>query len=235
MAKTALVTAIRKRADIIGDTVRHTDTHIENDIEDSAAQLQGILLQKNLILRTHTSSITANGSTSYAGPTDYFATIGVYRQDDTENYIPLSLANNQDFPTDAANIEGDATTYRLFIEGDTGDGNVDTLRIQLYPEPQSGTYLFVYVPRIDLDSRSFVDHQTTMLHEWIVSDVCRKIYRRDNIDASPFIQDREVALQRIEDYIASQEMHQTNVIYDGRPAYIDAADWRWPRNPGYKW
>lgn len=235
MAKTTLRTEIRKRADIVGDTVRHTDTHLDSYIEDSAAQLQGILLQKNLILRTHTQSITATGATSYAGPTDYFSTIGVFRQDDNETHFPLRLANNLDFPTDASSTEGEAVSYRLFVEGDTGDGNVDTLRIQFYPEPQSGTYLFVYVPRIDLDSNAFIDHQTVMLHEWIVSDVCRKVYRRDNLDARPFVQDREVALQRIEDYLASQEMHQTNTVLDVRPTLIDAADFRWPRDPKYRW
>jgi len=227
IAKSVIRDMIRDRADIVGDTVRHTNADLDQHILDSLTRLQGILIQKGLLTDETVDTLTADGSTSYALPADYLATVAIFRQDQSEYNTPLRRFSAKGAATLQAAHEGEATMYRTFISS-------AAKKVQFYPEPQTGTYYHVYVPLLTLASDGATLDASMVWHEYIISDVARIVYRKDNLDPIGFIQDRELALRQIEDLAEAQDLMDTHTVEDVYGSHcLDEGDWRWIRDGGY--
>ena len=91
---------VRQRADIESDTVRFPDSELNQYINDSLKKLQGHLLARG-ILRDEASHIFfADGSTNYALPDDFLATIAVFKRDcDYTRRLRRHRSSDQPFAT----------------------------------------------------------------------------------------------------------------------------------------
>jgi hypothetical protein len=215
---------IQERADILGDTVRHTTSSLNRDISDSLNQLQTELLPHGVLKDEAIHEISADGSIDYSLQDDFLSVYSVWRMDSSSDPIPLDKFNPRVHPPRQELNEGPGSFYRIYNYA--GEN-----RIQFYPRPSSGTYLCIYIPRRILDEDTDTLDDSLNWHEYIVADVCRKIFRRDTLDASDHIQDREIAFQKI---VNAEEARDASIAYsltDMKEFVEDPADFISYRRP----
>lgn len=225
---------IRQRADIINDTVRHTDTMLNQYMNDSLKRLQALYLKKGLVKVKRIQSLTITGATYYACPSDYLATVGVFYVDGDAT-TRLRRMQGIERPEMVAISGSIASQYRIFELGEASGVNLTQKRIELYPNPSSGTYQHVYVPVITFSSDTDVLDDVLGWHEYIVLDVAIKVYHRDNLDARPLIYERERLEQQIEDEAEARDLNETYVVQDvnNSGGWTDPADKRFAWYPDF--
>ena len=225
---------IRERADIINDCVRHTDDMLNQYINDSLKRLQAIFLKKGLVKIQRVHEPTVDGSTDYALPDDYLATVGVWyvesqgtsrlrEMDDIERALQTPLDGTY------------GSRYRIFELGEKKGDSLTNKRIEFYPNPSSGTYKHVYVPVLTFSADTDSIDDVLGWHEYVVLDVAVKIYTRDNLDPSTLVFEREKWEKAIEDEVEARYLNSTytvNDVYD-QMGLTDAADKRFPWYPDF--
>lgn len=225
---------VRQRADIINDTVRHTDAMLNQYINDGLKRLQALWLKKGLVKIQRIQDLSITGATDYALPTDYLATVGVWyvdgesttrlrHMDDIERALKVSLTGDN------------ASRYRIFELGEATGNDLTDKRIELYPNPSSGTYKHVYVPFLSFSADTDVLDDGLGWHEYIVLDAAIKVYHRDNLDASQFLMEREKLERQIEDEAEARDLNTTYVVQDVRCGgfFVDSADSRYGWYPDF--
>jgi len=203
-------------------------------INDSLKRLQGIFLKKGLVKTQRIQDFTITGATDYALPTDYLATVGVWyvegegtsrlrHMDDIERALKVALTGTH------------ASRYRVFELGEATGNDLTDKRIELYPNPSSGTYKHVYVPFLTFSADTDVLDDGLGWHEFIVLDVAVKIYHRDNLDATPLIMEREKWERQIEDEVEARDLNATYVVHNvqGVGSFTDSADKRYGWYPDF--
>lgn len=225
---------VRQRADIVNDTVRHTDTILNQDINDGLKRLQALWLKKGLmkIQRIHTPTIT--GATDYALPADYLATIGVWYIEG-ESTTRLRHMDNVERALSTAVSGTTASKYRIFELGEATGNDLTDKRIELYPNPSSGTYKHVYVPFLSFSADTDVLDDGLGWHEYVVLDVAIKVYLRDNLDASQLMMERERLERQIEDEAEARDLNTTYVVQNVHSGgfFVDTADSRYGWYPDF--
>lgn len=162
-------------------------------------------------------TITANGSASYAFPSDYYSTLAL-EYVDGDNRIEIPQISFHD-----RNRFGHAATSGHAM------GFILTTAIEMVPPPSSGSYRHIYVTEATV-----LTNDTDTLEgihgweEWIVQDVAAYFARKDGADAVPFVAEREAIAEHI-DRAAQRRRH-------GRGGTI--ADTRlrkrwWSRDPDF--
>lgn len=224
---------VRQRADIVNDTVRHTDAHLNQYIDDGLKRLQALWLKKGLVKIQRKQSLSIDGSTDYALPADYLATVGVWyvegesvsrlqHMDDIERALTVGLAGTT------------ASRYRIFELGEATGNDLTDKRIELYPNPSSGTYIHVYVPFLTFSADTDVLDDGLGWHEYVVLDAAIKVYHRDNLDASQLVMEREKLERAIEDEAEARHLNTTYTVHDCSSfSETDAADKRYGWYPDF--
>lgn len=150
-------------------------------------------------------TITADGSIGYALPADYFATLGVDYEFDTDAYIELDrlmVPERNKYPG-----TGLAVAYR--IRGD---------EVALFPRPLSGTYKHLYVKTATL----FVDNGSSSIdgvngwEQWMVHDVAVRMLNKAQIDSTALVKERDRIQREMEIAAADREMGTPMRVVDTR-------------------
>jgi hypothetical protein len=212
---------VRQRADIQAETARYPDSELNGYINRSYKELYGLLARHSLVRDEKVQTITADGSASYAAPTDHFATLAFFYETD-EAYIPLHRHTFRDRPMGAAkSIEGYGQAYRVTkLAG--------TKTLELYPRPSSGTYLHVYVPvPATLVADDDAVDGTMGWEEYIVIDVAIKCLRKEGSSTGELRADKAEIKARIEEEADAQEMAQSLTVASTRRH----GDYRRPFDP----
>lgn len=223
---------VRDRADIVAETARYPDSELLVYINDSYRELYGLLLKHSLLREELSQSITADGSATYNVTAGHFATLAVFKEE-SQHYRRLSRGSFRDRPHGSTNaITGEAGTYRIAkVSG--------TKTIELFPRPQSGTYVHVYVPEVTaLSADGDVVDDVLGWDEYIVIDAAIKVLRKENSETSMLENDKFNMMVRIETEAESQDMAESLQVANTRRGYHyggdyglqDAASFRWYRN-----
>jgi len=208
---------VRQRADIENETARYPDSEVNQYINDSYKELFTLLQRYGLVRTEKTQTITADGSTSYAVSSDYFATLKVFYQDGT-TLVSLRRHEFKNRPFDFSGTTGQASSYRVAHNG-------TSLNIELVPKPGSGTYLHTYIPvPADLSDDSDTIDSVMGWDEFIVIDAAIKALVKEDSDTSQLMIERERIMARIEAESAMREMAETHSITDTRRRAYDTND-----------
>lgn len=214
-----------QRADRVNETTRYPNSEVNQYINDSYAELWAILMRHSLLPIEATTTITANGSTSYALPADYFGVKYVFRNEE----YPVRLKSHQgylkpfgiSFPDTGA-----AYSYRTVKRSISG---VLSDHIEFVPTPTSDTYTVVYFPTPALLSADS-DELIGILgwDEYIVNDVAIKMLARENTEWGHLDVLKNRIMERIERESAMQDSGSPGrIAVVDRRHFIDPADIWW--------
>lgn len=164
-------------------------------ISEQYAQLYGTTVKAGLRYFESTATITANGATSYALPSDHDETIGIDRTlDSSGRKVQLGELMIQE---------------RNYWSGQTGDAVAYSIvgqNVVLFPRPTTGTYTHVYVPQSpdisSLGDSSTVDLVTGDGEAFLIWGVAVKALMKTESDTSLAIQEREQASERFAEDVA---------------------------------
>ncbi len=205
-ALSELLTRIRQRTDHEhSDSDFITNTELTREINTSYKELYGLLIRHGIQISESVYSITANGATAYALPSNFYAVMAVFRADDTARTV--LPRHDWRYKLDS-NLTGPACSYRL--AGGT---------IEFDPIPQEGTYELRYVPVPgDLVNPDDTVDGVLGWEEWLVNNVALKVFRKEgNLEAArDLIAERERLEQRIKAESEAVEMTQRFRVQDVR-------------------
>ena len=187
MASTVLYSELKRQAREAADseTSAPDDAHVD-DVEllgyfnASLKIWHGKILKAWPELYEGEQIITADGSSGYALPADYFATLGVDYKFDEDAYIPLDrlmLPERNKYPG-----TGLAVAYRL-------KGS----ELALFPRPDDGEYRHLYAKTPTL----FVDNDVSSVNgvngweQWMVWDVAIRMLAKAKLDTSVEMAERK--------------------------------------------
>lgn len=201
-------------------------------ISEMYAQLYSTAVQSGMRYFESTATITANGATSYAVPTDHDETIGIDRvADATSGRIDQLGELMIQERTRFSGLTGDASGYALI-----------GLAIVLYPRPTTGTYLHVYVPQAPdisaLADTATVDLVTGDGEAFLIEGVAAKAKPKTDADPSANILARNEAMTRFEADVKRRAVTnpRRRVVVRNRLSYLD--DWEdggWLGNDPGSW
>jgi hypothetical protein len=202
-------------------------------ISEQYGQLYSTVVKAGMRYFESNQTITANGATSYALPSDHDETIGVDRTlDSSGRKVQLGELMVQERNAWSGQT-GDAVAYSLV--GQT---------LVLFPRPTSGTYTHVYVPQSpdlsSLSDTSTVDVVTADGEAFLIWGVAVKALAKTESDTNLAIQEREAAALRFaEDVTLRALVNPRRRIVMPSPGggyggggfgwddFYDPADWRW--------
>ena len=205
---------VRRRAD--QESVGFiTDLELNDYINASLAELHEILVMEDLAYYESEQTVTADGSSTYALPTDYFGTQTVERVSGT-TYAPLT-------PVDAGERHryagtGEAIAYRVV-------GN----NLELLPAPTSGTYRHTYVAYpalLTLDADTIDGHMGW--EEWIVVDCAIKCHIKEDSTPRALMAERERLTERVVTAAKARLLRhggRVNEVSRGSDPIIDGPRW----------
>lgn len=223
-----LVTRARQRAEQENSDFV-TDPELKGMLSTGYGELYSMLVESGLRYFESEQTITANGSASYALPTDHLSTIGVDREVDgaTGRRYALEQAMVQERNLWRGHPNDIARTYALVGSA-----------IVLAPNPSSGTYYHIYVPQpTDLTTAADatdVDVVTPDGEAFLEAYVQVEILAKEESDVAGAVAKRERARERVS-WWATQRFLTENrrpAVSNFDPAgdeYGDSAYWwyRW--------
>lgn len=213
-------TRVRQRADMEASTDFMPDSEINTYINSAYKELYAMLDQHGMMHTETLQTITADGSTYYALPSDYYATLGVWK--DEGNYSrPLKVYGFKDRPFTGPSVTGEAYAYRVTNE-----------YIELYPRPSSGTYYHSYHPVVtELSSDSDTLNGVNGWEEFVVIDAAIKCLMKEESDTRALMMERERIVARIEMEAEQRNMGESLTITNRRKkVYDDPADIWWAKS-----
>ena len=136
-----IITRARRKADMesspfIGSGAGSEELDLFNE---AYAEVYSLMCMSGLHMLETDYTIPVDGSTTYTLPTDFFAVLHVLYSSGGE-VLPLSRVQ-PDIETYVRSMTGNEANYYK-IRATSTNGRT----IQLYPNPDSGTYTLVYVP-----------------------------------------------------------------------------------------
>ncbi len=206
MASTVLYSELKRQAREAADS--ETDAPEEANVDDvellgyfnaSLKIWHGKVTKAQPDLYEGEQTITADGSTGYDLPADFYATLGVDYKYDTDSYIPLDrlmLPERNKYPG-----TGMAVAYRT-------KGS----QMVLYPRPTTGDgeyrHLYVKTPTLFVDNGSSSVNGVNGWEQWMVWDVAVRMLAKAQLDSSVQRAERK----RIEDEmdVAAADRDQAN-------------------------
>lgn len=191
-----LVDRCKKRADMENQSLI-SDTEWKEYISEQYEELYAIIADAGYAKFDTEDTISTDGSTSYALPSDHLATVGVDYVVDNDGHrrtlVELMAQERNIFRGDSAQ---EAIAWRF-----TGEN------IELLPTPPSGqTYKHVYVPQPpDLSSAidsTDVDMVTTSGLRFVIWGVTVMALSKEQSDTREAFAERERARSRVEEWAA---------------------------------
>lgn len=188
-------------------------------ISEQYGQIYGLVVKAGYRYFEATQTITANGATSYALPTDHDETIGIDRTLDA-NGRKIQLS---EFMVQERNVwsgqTGDAVAYSLVAQ-----------TIVLFPRPLTGTYTHVYVPQSPdisaLADTSTVDLVTADGEAFLIWGVAVKALAKTESDVRVAMQERDAAMERFaEDVTLRALVNPRRRIVQATPSDYTSDDW----------
>lgn len=147
-----------------------------------------------------TSTITANGATSYALP-ELTSIITIERQDGS-TFFPLRRVERADIPSIRAAGNGLAWVY------DITWGLRSAPSLRLFPNPTSGTYLVRYIPPVTLLSADGdLVYPAGGWDQLLVVDAAIKCVKKESGDTAPLERERQEQLARLRSEIAHRDSY----------------------------
>lgn len=195
-----------------------SDTELKAILSTAYGELYSMLVESGMRYFESSDTITADGSTSYALPSDHLSTLLVERE--------LSSGGRR-VALDEAMVQ-ERTRWR----GKAGDAYVYALAgssIELYPTPSSGTYYHIYVPQptdlSDASDATDVDVVTPDGEAFIEAYMQVEILAKEESDVSGAVAKRRRAAERVS-WWATQRMLTQNrrpfvQSYDPASEYLD--------------
>lgn len=165
-----------------------------------------------------TVTINANGSSSYALPSDHYKTIGIdYKSGDA--WIPLQRVTVQERLVATSNTTASrADTYRFW--GST---------VILEPEPSTGEYRHLYIPvATDLVEATDTIDGVNGWEAWIYYDAAIKMLLKEESSPSWLIRERKRIEESIEVMAQERDMTTASRIHDSRTRYRYRSTSRYP-------
>lgn len=196
-----LRTRVRQRTDNENSNFV-TDDELTQLINTEYKELYGLLVRYSLQRTESTSTISADGSSSYALPSNFYSLIGVFRTEG-QAQVRLSRFGERFRP---GTVTGTACQYRL-----------QGANIVLYPTPSSGTYTVLYIP-VPSDLSADADTVDGVLgwEELVVINAAIKVLQKEEADTSVLKQDRQELLMRIKMEADAVEFTEDWVVADVR-------------------
>lgn len=200
-----------------------TDAELNGLINVAYKQLYATLVAHSMHRTESTTTITANGATSYALAADLYSLLNVYRN---ENGYRYRLERYSDRYKPGTAETGVASHYR--VRGSN---------VILYPTPASGTYEVEYIP-VPAELSADIDELDGVLawEEYVVLDASFRVLHKEGSleEAMLCREERDAMLRRIEDQAEMAEFTESRVIenVDGGSPWRDEGDF-WPRK-GYR-
>jgi hypothetical protein len=217
-----LITRCQQRADL------ENDGHIAAGewkalVSEMYGELQLLVAETGMRYFETEATITANGSASYALPSDHLATIGV-------DYV-------QDAAGTRRTLQEIMVQERSAVLGRTGEAFMFAIvgqTLELYPRPSGGTYKHLYIPQPpDLAGASDsadVDVVTPDGEAFLIWGVAVKALAKSESDVRLAMAEREAARERLRNWaqLRSFVTPRRRVGGDDDAIHRDPADW-WPR------
>jgi hypothetical protein len=223
---------VRSKADVEGYVDRHPNSAVDQYINNSWRKLYGKLSIAHLLKNQLNGVISASGASSYSLPDDFFAMYGVFEEFPGGGHRELNMHNPQTRPFGRPGVSGTALSYATAeVDGDH--------YIEFYPQPDSGTYVYVYVPEPNtLVSDSDTIYGALAYDEYVVLDAAIQILERDDLPIDTLQMRLLMLEQQIDAAQASRDLLQSSHIHDiyGN-RHFDESDYspysRYPNGRGY--
>jgi hypothetical protein len=219
-----LRTKVRERADLVGNNFV-TDTELNGYIDASYADLYDILIESGLNYFRITGTVNSvAGTASYALPSDFYGTVALDYQVNTNQYVKvpeIEFADRLSFPTTGTRGLG----YEI-----VGSNLI------LYPAPSATgqVYKHLYIPS---PAKLAADGDTvdgvSGWEEYIVVDCAIKCKEKEEADASQLERERARLLERITAASQNRQWANTRRVIDVDTAgafdemTFDPANWRY--------
>lgn len=215
-----LRTKVRERCDM-QNTEFVSDSELSGYISASYTWLYDLLVRKGLRYFESTQTITADGSASYALPSDYYGTIAVDYQYGTNDWweVPEYMIQERN----NFNYYSNDVARGYSIVGDY---------IKLLPAQSSGTYRHLYVPAPDdLSSDSDTVDGVSGWEELVVLDAAIKCLRKEESDTKGLERDLARLEARIEEAAENRALASPRRVADVYTRYDDwyqgRGRWAW--------
>lgn len=222
-----IVLRCKRRADLEGQTVIG-DPEWKALISEQYGQMYAIVVKSGMRYFESSATLTANGATSYALPSDHDETVGIDRTiDNSGRKVQLAEFMIQE-RNEWSGQTGDAMAYSLVAQ-----------TIVLFPRPTSGTYTHVYVPQSPdisaLADASTVDVVTADGEAFLIYGVSTKAKAKLDADPRLDIAERDAAMGRFaEDVEMRALVNPRRRIVIPSPGAGGVSD-RWDDDPGGWW
>ena len=221
-----LVTRCQRRADREGDPSVDPNEW-KAMISEQYAELAGLISATGMRYFESTSTIAANGATSYAEPTDQLSFIGIdYLLDGTTTGRRRQL---REFMAQERN----------YYAGQTGEAigfSFVGTDIELWPRPTTGTYELLYVPQppdLSVGSDSLdVDLVVPDGEAFVLWGVAVKVLSKAEQDPTVAMRERDAARVRVEEWAVLRALNEPRrrTVHGGANPY-DNEPGGWPAWP----
>lgn len=216
---TLLIGRAKKRGGFVNDTSIPDADWLEY-LSASYAWLHGLLADA-MLLPWSTQPINADGTKDYALPGDFFRSLSVQYQYQTNYWSPVKwIQINRLHEYDVPNGSQALGWYN------------DGANLILLPAPPSGqVYRHIYIAAAaDITSGATTIDGVDGWEELLVIDMAIKGRIKDREDVSDLMADRQMYLERIEKEKASREMtasYRAIGLFEDETGRFDPADWQW--------
>lgn len=217
-----LRTRIRQRSDNeYSDGEFVTDAEILDKANVSRKHLFAMLVEAGLhTVPESETTISPDGSLTYALPNDFYAAAGVFRKE-SDTWVRLRLHSQRTYPRET--VESVALTYRIY-------GYMEDAVIEFSPKTDSGTYKvrYIHMPA-DFAADSDTIDGVAGWEEWIVLDVAIDLMHKEQLfeEAEYLVRRKEKLERKIEAAMNERdalEGHSVRNVRSGSSASLfDAA------------
>lgn len=215
-----LRTRTRVKADVVGHTGRHPDSEVDQAINIAWRKLHGKLALAHLLKSTKTQVVTASGATFYTLPDDFLHMYGVWHELGNGAHRELKMHNPGAHPFGRPAVKAPANSYGIHERDDEHF-------LEFLPQPNSGTYVYVYVPEAKtLTAATDEIAGAGPYDEYVVLDAAvQLIGEKDGLPVG-HLKERLLFLeQEIESTAQNRDLLQSTHIRDIRGnRFYDAAD-----------
>lgn len=187
-----LRTAVRKRADCVGDTTtgRHTNSEINQMINDSWQSMREMMADRGFYLKSAVATFTAGATSPFqfgtiSMPADCARVMGIdvrISSEEVRTLLPVMFLERNEFFGVYGQVVGMPSGFYVFNIGTEVTTTVTPGTIGIFPAPdQAYTYTLWYLPSwTDITNDTYVFDGVVGWDDWVISDVVLKLASADN-------------------------------------------------------
>lgn len=191
-----------------------TGAELNKVINRSRLELFGMLVNYGLhTVSESETTISPDGSATYALPADFYAAQGVWRENNGYFYR-LKRHGARTKPYNE--VRSDAYSYRIF-------GYRSDAVIEFYPRPDTGSYVVRYIPvPSDLVNDTDVVDGVLGWEEFIVADVSVYVYTKEKLDPSVHAVKKNELIARIKMEARNRDLLEVQQVGYSRDRRADS-------------